>query len=797
MLAPISWLKDYTDNIPEDINIFCDKMTLTGTKVEGYEYRGEDLENIVTARIEEIERHPDSDHMWVCRVFDGKETYTIVTGAQNVKKGDIVPLARDNSVVAGGKKIKESSLRGIKSSGMLCSGGELGMSSSVIPKSQEDGIYILDSMMTEPGVDIKEILALNDYTVDFELTNNRQDCNSILGIAAEASASFGKRFAYPQYEFTDKDSDIDKYLRISVNDRELCPRYTAKMVRIKKIAQSPLWIQNRLMAAGVRPINNVVDVSNFVMLETGQPLHTFDYDKLAGKEIVVDRAAGGQKFVTLDGTERTLSEDVLMINDGEKAVAIAGIMGGGNSDIDKNTKSVVIEAANFNKLSIRRSSSALGLRSEASAHFEKGISPKLTKIAADRAVSLLVEIGAAEAVSGVIDICGDIEDAKPVKIDMQWFNRFAGVELSAAAAADYLALLNFSTEINGDELIATPFMLRSDIEVKQDLAEEILRMYGYEKIPLTMAFGSGYISDKNRHYALKQHIKDLACGVGAMEILTYSFISPTALSDMGFAADDLRSKPIEIRNPLGVENSVMRTSMIPNMLDVLKTNYNKKNLPQLMFEIGNVYLRSDKDSELPAQNEMIAFGKYNTDFYELKAVINYLGEQLRVGELKYVKADEPFLHPGRSAYIFCGRTKLGFIGQIHPLTAKKYDVEENIYLAEIDLENLCACVDDKDVVMKPVGKYPAIERDLAIVCDESTEADALKEIIFKFGGKHIVFCEVFDVYRNNEALGEGKKSVAFNILFRSDSATLTDESIDKAISKIVRGLAAEANAILR
>ena len=787
MFVPISWLKDYI-KLDMDAKIFADKMTLSGTKTESVAYRGADLVNIVTGKVESIEPHPDSDHMFVCKINDGEKIRTIVTGAQNVSLNDVVPVAKDGSVIAGGKKINTSKLRGVISEGMLCSAGELGIDSKIAPKFAQDGIYILPNN-TAIGRDIKEILGLDDYIIEFELTNNRQDCNSILGIAYEADATIGHRFEFPDYEYSASGDTINKYLSIDVQNYNLCRRYTARMVKIKKIEPSPMWMQTRLMGAGVRPISNVVDVSNFVMLETGQPLHTFDYEKLAGGKIIIKNAADGDRVQTLDGVTRNLDSDVLMICDSEKQIAIAGIMGGGNSDIDENTKMVVIESANFDKNSIRKSAKFLGLRSESSAHFEKGISIHLTKYAADRAASLLVEIGAAEYIDGIIDKYETLDPVLSLSIDAEWFNRFIGVSMTVEEIVNCLDLLGFSPNANKNIIDVTVPKFRQDIQMKEDLAEEIVRIYGYNRIPNTMMESSNFVEEPNREYLEKKHIKQILCGVGGHEILTYSFISPKKLSLMQFAFDDERSKPAVIINPLGEDNSIMRTTLLTGMLDALSINANRKNEPKLLFEIGGVYLNNrQKEKGLPGEFEKICFGKFSADYYEIKAVAESIFEALKIGSPVYVRSTEPMLHPGRSADIYLNEEKIGYVGQIHPRLAKSFELSEETVVAELDAEAIITAALAVHIQLLPLPKYPGMERDLALVCGEPILAGDIRELIVKSGGKLLISCEAFDVYKNDDVLGKGMKSIAFKLKFRSDTATLTDEQVDGAIESILKEL---------
>ncbi len=784
MFIPGLWLKDYV-NISDDIKTFTRRMTVTGTMVEGYEYRGGLIENIVTAKVVSIKKHPDADRMWVCTVNDGNMDYTVVTGAQNIKVGDIVPFAQNNSFIANGKNIKTSELRGVMSEGMLCSAGELGINSSIAPKHTEDGIYILPED-TKIGEDIKNVLGLDDYIIEFELTNNRQDCNSVLGIAYEAAASSHQKFNMPKYEFDCASQDIENFLSVKVKNQKLCPRYTAKMVKVKKIEPSPMWIQVRLMGAGVRPINNVVDVSNFVMLETGQPLHTFDYDKIAGHEIIVDTAQCGETLVTLDGIERKLNNNCLMIDDASGHIGLAGIMGGGNSDIDENTKYVVIEAANFNGTNIRNSAKYLGLRTEASAHFEKGISINLTKFAADRAASLLVEIGAAEYVDGVIDIHDELLPPKELSINIDWYNKFIGNDISVGQAAEYLNYLLMEPRVEGNTIFAYSPRFRQDIEIKEDLAEEITRIHGYDKIPLKRLEESNYISTENKYYKAKQKIKRTLIAIGGCDTLTYSFISPDAVNALSLENGDPRNVPMVLLNPLGSDNSVMRTLAISGMLETLKLNYNKKNEPHLMFELCSVYGKNDNFSnDLPEEIEKLTLGKFNTDFYEIKSALQYLFDVFKIINIEYSRASETFLHPGRSAYVLLNGKKIGFVGQIHPQLAKTYGICDETCVAELELNPIInEIIEKEDIVFKIPPKYPFVERDLALLADNEVMVGDVKKVITEASSNILKSCEVFDIYKS-ASLGEGKKSIAFSLKFRKDDDTLKDEEVDAQIEAIL------------
>jgi len=794
MLVPINWLKEYV-NIDKDINEFSNMMTMSGSMVETVTYLGEGIEGVVTAKINKIMPHENAEKLIICTMFDGNEEYQVVTGANNVSEGDIVPFAKVGAKLPDGTKLKKAKLRGVESFGMLCSGQELGMSSSIIPKNMEDGIYIF-SEDVPLGISAVEALGLDEYVIDFELTNNRQDCNSILGMAYEAGATMGKKFEMPDFKIEDKSDDINDKLSIEIKNTELCKRYCARMLKVKKVEPSPLWMQKRLMACGIRPISNIVDVSNYVMLELGQPLHMFDYDKLQGHKIIVDTAKNGEKMVTLDNIERELDDTMLLINDENRGVCVAGVMGALNSVIDDDTKNIVIESANFNKNSIRNTSRKFGLRSEASAHYEKGINPLITRYAIDRAAGLLVEIGACEIVEGLID--KNFYEKEPVKMDVDFkdVNRILGTDISIQEQAKYLDLLDFKPEIKGDIISITAPILRDDINIKEDVIEDIARLYGYNNIPSTLMESSNYISEKNIYYKEKNELKDALVSIGGLETLTYTFTSKEKLDELGFEENDIRSKYLKVINPLGEDSSYMRTTMMISILEALSFNYSRKNKERVMFEIGNVFF-NDKFDELglPLQREHLVIGKYNTDFFEIKGIVEYLFKKFRIDGVKFVKADENMLHPSRSAYILVGDKNIGYIGNVHPVLLKKYNLKEDVVVAELDIKEILNLY-SKEVVFKEFPKFPALERDIAVVVDEDVYAGEIIEEIKNAGGKYLVKAEVFDVFTGKQ-VGEGKKSVAAALNFRAEDRTLTDDEIDITFNKIVKALDEKLDAKLR
>ncbi|MDR2519621.1 MAG: phenylalanine--tRNA ligase subunit beta [Eubacteriaceae bacterium] len=780
MLTPVLWLKDYA-KIDGTIQEFGRRMTLAGTMVEEISWPSEGLSGAITAQVLEIARHPDSEHLWVCQVWDGEETETVVTGAQNVSKGDIVPYGKPGACLPGRESaLQLQAIRGVNSFGMLLSAQEMGIPSSSVPKRASEGIFILPKD-TPVGIDVSEALGLSEAVIDFELTNNRQDCNSVLGIAAEAEACQGRRFSYPEFEFDMPGEEIRELLNVAVEDYSLCRRYTARMLRVKEIAPSPLWMQNRLMAAGIRPINNVVDVSNFVMVETGQPLHMFDYSQIEGGKIIVRQATGEDSITTLDGVERKLSKRVLMIDDAKKHIGVAGIMGGMNSEITDRTKLVVIEAANFDKSAIRNGSRAIGVRSESAARFEKGLATWLTKYACDRAASLLFEMGAAELVEGVIDCREELD--RPIELDVEpsFVNRILGTTITRIEMARCLYALGFTVKGEGETMHIEVPRTRSDILIKEDIAEEIARIYGYECIPLAkMAGGSG--ETPNVHFASIQKIKAAMMAAGGSEMLTYTFLSPEAHSALGL--DGIRKDAIQVRNPLGEDSSLMRTSLLHGLFESLGLNYRKKNAPALLFEAGPVFLKNG--AELPEQKYMLAYGSFGEGYIYIKRVTDYLLERLKIGGARFVRSQQKALHPQRSADVIIGDVVIGAVGEAHPGLMSKYGIAGPVAVAELECDYLAEHVAGVSIKAAPIAKYPAVSRDLAVVCDELVLAGEIQACILEAGGNLLRSCEVFDVYKS-ESLG-AKKSVAFSLKFQSEERTLLDEEISASIASILRAL---------
>ncbi|MBR5031580.1 MAG: phenylalanine--tRNA ligase subunit beta [Clostridia bacterium] len=790
MKVSLNWLKDYA-SFPADLHEYTEGMTMSGTKVEGWEALGEDIENIVAGKVLAMERHPDSDHLWVCSVDAGGERpLQIVTGAQNVREGDLVPVCLDGAKLPGGKTIKTGKLRGVLSEGMLCSISELGLTLHDFPYAIEDGIFILKEDC-KPGDDIRDVLMLRDTLVDFELTFNRPDCLALLGIARETAATFRTALKYEEPHVAPKNDgdDVNRYVSVKVENSVLCPRYTARAVKNVKIGPSPLWMRARLRACGVRPINNIVDITNYVMLEYGQPMHAFDHEFIKSKSIVVRNAREGESIITLDSAERKLDPSMLVIADGERAIALAGVMGGENSEINENTKTVIFESANFNRENIRFTSRAVGLRTDSSKRFEKGLPPYNALPAINRACRLVEELGCGEVVDGVIDVCS--ADIAPYKVDFkpQRINQILGTSLCDAEIADILSLIEFKVE--GDKVTVPAY--RTDIVNTADLAEEVGRLYGVDKIEGTRFEGraaEGHITPGKQ---LCNLLDEYCTGLGYSEIYTYSFISPLWFDKIRLSADDARRDAIKIRNPLGDETSIMRTTALPSMLSCIALNYSRHNLAAKLFETATVFRKS---GEMSDERKILCLGSYGSgDFFDIKGDIEAILDGLGIKERAFVRCtDEHSYHPGRCAEVFCGETRIGVFGQVHPLAAREFGIECECFAAELELDALSVCRAEPQYA--PIPVFPASERDLALVMDEDAEAGNVCGIIKKYGGKALVSVNVFDVYRG-KGVEEGKKSVAFRLTFRLPDKTLSDEEVDKAISKILKKLEEEAGIALR
>ncbi len=792
MDVSLNWLKDYV-NIPDDIKTFCDAMTMTGTKVEGYNVVGSDIEKVVVGKIMSTEPHPDSDHLIICQVNVGKEeNLQIVTGAQNIKAGDVVPVCLDGAKLPGGKTIKNGKLRGVVSQGMLCSLGELGLSVNDFPYAIEDGIFVLQEECSL-GDDIRDVCRINDTVVEFELTFNRPDCLSYIGIAREAAATFGTKVNVPSPVVKEVSGEkAQDYIKINILNKELCPRYTARVVKNVKIGPSPLWLRAKLRAAGVRPINNIVDITNYVMLEYGQPMHAFDYEYIKSREINVRNANVDEEIVTLDGVTRKLSPEMLVIADGSRAVALAGVMGGENSEITDNTVTVVFESANFARESIRKTSKAVGLRTDSSAKFEKGLPAYNTLPAVDRAAELVNMLGCGEVVEGVIDINNADIDERVVAYDRQKINALLGTNISDEEMDKLLASVELVSDGKGG-LIVPPF--RSDIITTADIAEEVVRLYGFDKIEATMFRGAADLGGRTPHEAFRYNIVEAMAGLGYCESCTYSFVSPKSLDKINIPADSELRDFIRLINPLGEDTSVMRTHPLPSMLEVLSRNVNHKVDNVRVFEIMTLYYR---DGDLSNEKKSLCFG-FTPDcggFYNLKADAEALFTRMNISPRSYVAvSDDPSFHPGRCADVVVNGNAVGRIGEVHPLVCENYDLPRGVCAAIISTEALMAAVKNERGYI-PLPVYPAMERDIALICDKNHEAGKLLADIRSYAGKSLESARVFDVY-SGKGVEEGKKSVAVRLVFRLADKTLTDEDADAGVKKILKKLEKEQGIALR
>lgn len=799
MNTPLSWVKAYVPDLEVTPQEYTDAMTLTGTKVEGYECLDKNLEKIVVGHILSIERHPDADKLIVCQVNVGSETVQIVTGASNVKTGDMVPVVLDGGKVAGGHdggplpedgiKIKKGKLRGIESCGMMCSIEELGFTNEMYPDAPESGIYILPETSV-PGSDAVELLGLHDSVFEYEVTSNRVDCYSVIGIAREAAATFNKTFVPPVVTATGNGEDVHDYLKVTVEDSRLCSRYCARMVKNIKIAPSPVWMQRRLAACGIRPINNIVDITNYVMEEYGQPMHAFDYEQLAGHEIVVRCAEDGETFQTLDGQERKLDSTVLMIRDGEKAVGIAGIMGGENSKITDEVQTMVFESACFDGTNIRLSSKKVGLRTDASGKFEKGLDPNNTKAAIDRACQLIEELGAGEVVGGMIDIYPEKREAKRVAFEPERMNRLLGTDITAETMLEYYKRLELEYDEKTGEIIVPTF--RQDLECMADLAEETARFYGYDKIPVSLPTGEATTGKLSYKLRVEELAREVAEFCGFSQGMTYSFESPKVFDRLLLPQDSPLRVTVNILNPLGEDFSVMRTTPLHGMLNSLSTNYNRRNKNVRLYELANIYLpKSLPLTELPDERMQFTLGFYGDgDFFDMKGVIEEFFEKTGMNLKPHYdpKAGKTFLHPGRQADIIYDGVNIGYLGEVHPEVADNYKIGDRAYVAVIDMPSMIPFT-SFDRKYTGIAKYPAVTRDISMVVPKNILVGQIEEVIEQRGGKILESYELFDIYEGAQILA-GFKSVAYSITFRAADHTLEEQEVSGVMKKILNGLQA-------
>ena len=790
MLLPIKWLKDYVD-FDFDVKKLADGLSNSGSHVESVIIPSEGLDKIVVGKIEKIEKHPDADKLVVCSVNVCDEVLQIVTGAPNVFEGAIVPVALHGSTVAGGVKIKKGKLRGVESNGMLCSLEELGFENSVIPKEARNGIFIFPEG-TEIGKSALETLFMDSDILELEITPNRPDCLSIMGMAVETAASFDLKTKHNEIKIENEVDDFSDYFDDIVIETENCKRYYSKILKNIKIGPSPLWLQAYLMQAGVRPISNIVDLTNFVMLEYGQPLHAFDLDSLTNKKIVVRMAKEGEETVTLDGKTRKLTSDDILITDGSDIIGLAGIMGGLDSEITEKTVNVLLEGANFNKENIRKTSRRLNLRSEASSRFEKGIDPNLAKTAVDRVCQLAEMLDIAEVVGGSKDV-GNFEKApKEIKLRLEKVNDLIGVEFTIDEVANILNRLEIETDIKGDYLIAIIPSVRLDLEIEEDLIEEVARIYGYDHIEPKKLRGTLTVGRKPRFRNVEDRIKNLLIGLGYSEFMTYSFVSPSSYEKSSYEEDE--KNIIKILNPLGEDYSIMRTTIVPSMIDALAKNYVRGNENVGGFEIGNTFFPSE--GELPSEKLKLTMGFYDLgDFYYLKESIEKILWYLGINDLEVRRKEVSFLHPGRSAEFILTGESLGVFGEVHPKVLENYGLKKKAYVAELDFDKIVENTIG-NYTYKDLPKFPTMKRDFAFVMDRDVDSVELEKISKKYGKDLLESFKVFDIYEG-ENIEEGKKSVAFSLVFRAGDRTLEDAEVTEICEKIVAEIESEIKAKLR
>ena len=791
MKIPYSWLKDYAE-VNVDPHTLGDKLTLSGSALEEVIIQGDNIKNVVTCKIKKIEKHPDADRLNVCQVDIGTEEIQIVTAATNMKEQDIVPVALHKSILADGTEIKKGKMRGVVSNGMFCSEEELGIAGD----EPVHGLMILPAD-APIGMDIKEYLGLNKAILDFEITSNRPDCLSIVGMARETAATLRTFYKMPNFNYEAKcSSNINDELKVEVKD-ELCRRYMAKGVKNVKVKPSPGWMQERLLEAGVRPINNIVDITNFVMLELGQPMHAFDARQIESKTIVVERALDGEKFTTLDEIERELDSSILMIKDGSKSVAIAGIMGGLNSEIQDDTTEVIFESANFEGTNIRVSSKKLNLRSESSSRFDKDIDPNLAKLAIDRACALICELGCGEVMEGTIDVYNSVKEESSITVDSKWINKFLGTDISKEEMKEALDSLDLKTKLNGNDLNITIPTFRIDIAIKEDIAEEVARIYGYDKIPTTIFKVATEREPKYKNDILTDVVIETMIGSGVNQSISYSFVSPKVFDKVNIPADSKLRNVVKIKNPLGEDYSVMRTTTLPSIMESLGRNYSRNNDYVRLFEIGRTYIPNEDQTKLPTEKNVLTIGIYgDCDYLDLKGIVENVIDGLGITKAKYVRESEnPSYHPGKTASLMVRNKKVGVFGEIHPDVTESYGIDVDCYVAELDLDVLFEA-SSTTKTYKPLPKFPAVTRDIALLCDDSILVAEIEETIRKAGGNLVEKVQLFDIYKGAQ-IPEGKKSIAYAIAYRDEKKTLEDKDIAKVHDKILKALEHKLGAVLR
>lgn len=797
MNIPMSWLKEYAD-VNVDIKEFVEDITLSGSKVEGYVTLAGDIKNVVTGLITAIEKHPDADKLRVCTLDVGqKESLMIVTGAENVQVGDYVPVALDGSVIAGGKEIVAGALRGVLSQGMLCSVEELGCDRHDFPEAPENGIYVFPEAVPL-GKNAVEVMDLMDQVVEFEITSNRPDCFSVLGLARETAAAYGGTFRYPEIAVKETGGgNVGDMISVEIKNADLCPRYVARAVKNVKIQPSPRWMRKRLRAAGVRPINNIVDITNYVMLEMGQPMHAFDIDSIAQRKIIVRNAEEGEKITTLDGVVRVLNSSMLVIADPEKAVAIAGVMGGENSMIREGAEAILFESANFDGPNVRVTAKSVGLRTDASGKYEKGIDPNLALEAVNRAVQLVELLGAGEVVSGVVDNYPNKRESWQLSYSPAWINQFLGTKISEVEMQEIFERLGMVVDGENHRVMVPTY--RPDLEAQADLSEEVARFYGYDKIEATLASGTPTVGKKTYGQNITSLVKDVMIADGLCEAMTYSFESTKVFDKLLIPEDSKLRETVTIMNPLGEDFSIMRTVSINGILNSLSTNYNRRNESAGLFEVAKVYHpKALPLTELPNEIPTLTMGMYgNVDFYDMKGIVEHLMESLGMSALvEYApESDLSWMHPGRTAAVLAQGKVIGYLGELHPVVARNYEIGVKTYVAVLEMDALIENA-NRDTVYKPLPKFPAITRDIAMLVKEEITVKQISDVILKNGGEYLENVTLFDVYQGTQ-IEEGHKSVAYSISFRGADKTLTDGDIAQGMQAILEGLSKELDAQLR
>ena len=805
MNTPLSWIKAYVPDLDVTAQEYTDAMTLSGTKVEGFERFDEDIDKIIVAKITKMEKHPDADKLVVCQVQINEEgeTIQIVTGAKNVKEGDIIPVVldggkvatgHDGSKVAGGTKIKKGKLRGVESNGMFCSIEELGGDTEMYPEAPEDGVYVFNDVPEfkniKLGTSAIEALGRDEVVFEYEVTSNRVDCFGVIGIAREAAATFDKKFVPPVIKVKENDEKASDYIDVEIKDADLCKRFTARVVKNIKIGPSPMWMQRRLAAVGIRPINNIVDITNYVMEEYGQPMHAYDYDTLAGHKLIARRANDGEKFVTLDGVERNLDSSMIMICDGEKAVGIGGIMGGENSKITDDVKTMVFEAACFDGTNIRLSSKKLGLRTDAAAKFEKGLDPNNAINAVNRACQLIVELGAGEVVGGVVDVYPTVREGLRVPFDADKINKLLGTDIDKKTMIGYLKKVDLPYDTKTKEIVVPSW--RQDVLCMADLAEEVARFYGYDKIPTSLPTGEATTGKLSYKLRIESIARDVMEQCGFSEGMNYSFESPKVFDKLLIPTQDKLRETVVITNPLGEDYSIMRTMPLNGMLTSLATNYNRRNKDVRLYEIANIYIpKALPLTELPDERTQLSLGMYGEgDFFELKGVVEMFLEKVGLKGFKEydAKSARPYLHPGRQANIMYDGELIGYLGEVHPEVADNYDIGTKAYVAVLDMPKVVE-KSTFDIKYEGIAKFPAVTRDLSLVMKKEVLAGDVEAVIRKASGKLLETYSLFDIYEGSQ-IEEGYKSLAYSIVFRAKDRTLGESDITPVMDKILKNLAA-------